>query len=210
MPLRYYPLTRIIQNRYTRGNEFSLPNGTSYTGRYYTLYNGTSYTGINPVLGTNILLTSVQDARNNPNFKGNINSQNVVTAQQDLTLSENAQLTELKPYYPIATDSNYQRGYFTRYFAKTVSGPQYVFEISKLDWTKIQNGNVSDTVLGYETADMLWQLIGPLYDTRVSQYQVKGGVYTTNKRVTEAKNKGFNGLIEFIGEDYTKFAKITP
>ena len=56
---------------------------------------------------------------------------------------------------------------------------------------------------------MLWQLTGPLHDTRVSQYQVQGGVYDTNKRVTEAKQVGFRGIIEFIGGDYVKFAQIT-
>jgi hypothetical protein len=56
---------------------------------------------------------------------------------------------------------------------------------------------------------MLWQLTGPLNDTRISQYQIQGGVFDTNKRVTEAKQKGFNGIIDFIGGDYTKFAKIT-
>jgi hypothetical protein len=44
----------------------------------------------------------------------------------------------------------------------------------------------------------------------VSQYQIKGGVYDTNKRVTEQKALTFRGLIEFIGGEYTKFAKITP
>jgi hypothetical protein len=57
---------------------------------------------------------------------------------------------------------------------------------------------------------MLWQLTGPLNDTRISQYQIKGGVFNTNKRVTEAKQKSFRGIIEFIGGDYIKFARITP
>jgi len=65
-------------------------------------------------------------------------------------------------------------------------------------------------MLGYEYTTLLWQLTGPLHNTRVSQYQVKGGVYDTNKRVTEARAIGFVGLIAFIGGDYTKFARITP
>jgi hypothetical protein len=62
----------------------------------------------------------------------------------------------------------------------------------------------------YESTSILWQLTGPLKDTRISQYQIKGGVYDTNKRVTEQKALTFRGLIEFIGGEYTKFAKITP
>ena len=57
--------------------------------------------------------------------------------------------------------------------------------------------------------DMLWQLTGPLNDTRKSQYQIVGGVFSTNKRVTEAKQKSFRGIVEFIGGDYVKYARIT-
>jgi hypothetical protein len=222
MPLRYYPLAAIQENRYTRGNQFVLPDKTPYTGRYYTLYNGKSYTGINPVLGTNILLTPIEEPKTTNSSL--LTPGRSLLSGQRLDLVEpyassrlkngednSLVLTELLPYYPSPGESDYARGYFTRYFAKTVSGPGYVFEISKLDWTKIQNGDIAaENILGYESIDMLWQLTGPLNDTRISQYQIKGGVATTNKRVTESKNKVFNGLLDFIGGDYTKFAKITP
>lgn len=222
MPLEYYPLNRILENQYTRGNEYLLPNGTPYSGRYYRTFNGKAYTGINPVLGTNIVLTPIASANTQKEASLLVPGRAVASGRdakvvkpyadarvqngQDDTLA----LTELTIYYPIVTDEDYARGYFTRYFAKTVSGPGYVFEISKLDWTKVQNGNVDDTILGYETVQMLWQLVGPLKDTRTSQYAVQGGVYDTNKRVTENTAKRFNGLLAYIGGDYTKYAKITP
>ena len=204
MPLRYYPLAAIQENRYTRGNQFVLPDKTPYTGRYYTLYNGKSYTGINPVLGTNILLTPIEEPKTTNSSL--LTPGRSLLSGQRLDLVEpyassrlkngednSLVLTELLPYYPSPGESDYARGYFTRYFAKTVSGPGYVFEISKLDWTKIQNGDIAaENILGYESIDMLWQLTGPLNDTRISQYQIKGGVATTNKRVTETKNKVFN------------------
>jgi hypothetical protein len=219
MSLKYYPLTRIIPNKYTRGTEFLLPNGTSYTGRYYLTYDNKAYTGINPTLGTNELLTPVQDklavstgtTLNSSNVLVN-NSTQVYTAASTATgqTSIDTALVELTSYYPVPLDSDYARGYFTRYFAKNVTGPQYIIEISKLDWTKIRNGNVDTKILGYESIDMLWQLTGPLNDTRISQYQIQGGVYDTNKRVTEAKQKVFRGIVEFIGGNYTQFARITP
>lgn len=219
MALRYYPLTRVITNRYTRGGEFLLPNGSSYSGRYYVTFDNKFYTGINPVLGTNIPLTPVQNrlALNSGTSlsTSNVNTTNLTqeytAARSNLNqVNFNNKLTELVPYYPLPTDEDYTRGYFTRYFAKNVSGTGFVFEISKLDWTKIQNGDLGDTVLGYQTMDMFWQLTGPLKDQRVSQYRIIGGVFDTNKRVTESKQKLFNGIVEFIGGDYTKFAKITP
>lgn len=214
MPLKYYPLTRVRTNLYTRGGQFVTEDGKPYSGRYYVTYDDKAFTGINPVLGENKpLTTSTEFIRSTQtgtlNFSTNaayVKSRQAATAQKDV----DAQLTTLIPYFPVPLDTDYARGYFTRYFAKNVSGPGYIIEISELDWTKIENGNVDDTVLGYETTSMLWQLTGPLNDTRISQYQIQGGVFTTNKRVTEAKQKSFRGIIEYIGGDYTKFAKITP
>jgi hypothetical protein len=214
MALKYYPLSRIIPNKYTRGGEYVTPDGKPYTGRYYTAYNGDNFTGINPVLGESLKLTSVAKFSKVTSVPGvnTLNSLSYIQAQTSTvgTVNANTQLTVLNSYYPVPLPSDYTRGYFTRYFAKNVSGPGFVIEISQLDWTKIQNGDVdSNTTLGYETMNMLWQLTGPLNDTRKSQYQIVGGVYSTNKRVTESKQKGFNGIVEYIGGDYTKFAKIT-
>ena len=215
--LKYFPLNRVLTNRYTRGDQFVLSDGTPYRGRYYTTYTGESFTGVNPVLGTNQPLFPFSLEEEQRKFRTNFvtgeSIPNIAIPYDTFagrTLEENTVLQELKPYYPLPIEEDYARGYFTRYFAKNVSGPGYIFEISKLDWTKIQNGQVPDTSLGYETADILWQLTGPLNDRRISQYQIQGGVFDTNKRVTEAEAKTFRGLVEFIGGDYTKFARIAP
>lgn len=217
MPLKYYPLTRIITNKYTRGGEFVLSNGKPYTGRYYTTYTGESFTGSNPVLGASepLYLPSSLSKRTIENTLTTVAPTNP-PVRRNVFVGERGDpgtldtLIELKPYYPILGEDDYKRGYFTRYFAKNLSGPGYIFEISKKTWGMIQDGEIPDNVLGYETADILWQLTGPLNDTRISQYQVQGGVYDTNKRVTEAEEKTFKGIVIFIGGDYTKFARITP
>jgi len=217
MSLKYYPLSRVETNKYTRGNEFVLPDGTTYAGRYYATYNNKFFTGITPALGTNIELIPISlfRARNKTNtvLTNPINNITVIPSSSAAYDQANRQLAgsliELNPYIPIPIDGDYARGYFTRYFAKKVSGTGFIMEISEQDWAQVGNGNVDKGLLSYETADMLWQLTGPTYDTRKSQYQIIGGVYTTNKRVTEAKQKSFRGIVEYIGGDYTKFAKIT-
>lgn len=209
MPLKYYPLTRIKPNLYTRGDQFTTPNGKPYTGRYYLTYDNKTFTGINPVLGTNLELTAITLASNVNNPTSNTYTAASTQNTQKKAKESNVTLSELSSYFPVPIASDYSRGYFTRYFAKTVSGAQYVTEISQMDYSQLQNGNVSPAVLGYESTSMLWQLTGPLHDTRKSQYQIQGGVYDTNKRVTEAKQLGFKGIVEFIGGDYIKFAQIT-
>ena len=207
--LKYYPLTRIRTNLYTRGNEFVGSNGAPYTGRYYRTYDGKSYAGIDPVFGQSDLLVPIGELSNRGNGEVNSASNKAYTAATSQN-DTNAELVELVNYYPTPLSSDYARGYFTRYFAKNVSGPGFVLEISKLDWTKIQNGNVAPNSLGYQTMDMLWQLTGPLNDKRISQYQIQGGIIETNTRVTAAKNKGFNGIVAYIGAEYTKYTKPTP
>lgn len=206
--IKYYPLNRVKPNLYTRGGEFTLPNGQSYKGRYYLTYDGKVFAGINPVLGTNEPLTRV--VQDEPVSLPTVQYR-VATTQnsQALGSASTLELTELQPYYPIPTATDYSRGYFTRYFAKYVSGPGFIIEISQQDFANLKNNTLPPGVLGYEFTSMIWQLTGPKNDTRVSQYQIKGGVETTNKRVTEAKEKDFRGIIAFIGGDYTKFAKIT-
>jgi len=208
MALRYYPQTQIKQDLYTRGGQFALPNGKSYAGKYYTTSDGKIYTGINPAIGASELLTPITANTTGFTLEQSTYAASNLPLNQTLTQSD-LKLTTLTSYFPIPLPTDYARGYFTRYFAKYVTGPGYVIEISQTDWTKIQNGQVSSTSLGYLSTSILWQLTGPLHNTRLSQYQIIGGVYDTNKRTTDAAALNFVGLKAFIGEDYIKFAKIT-
>jgi len=54
-----------------------------------------------------------------------------------------------------------------------------------------------------------WKLTGPLNSIRISQYDVRAGIIDTNKRLVEAANPNFFGLVEFIGGNYSKYAKPT-
>jgi hypothetical protein len=215
--IKYYPLTRIKTDLYTRGTTYKLPNGEPYIGRYYLTYEGKAYTGANPTVGTNEELTRLETASNKINQVVNnagavytiVKSQNTISQSNLNKILNNNQLQELEPYYPVLLESDYQIGYFTRYFAKKVTGPGYIIEVSKNQYANIQNNANPQDFLVYESTSMLWQLTGPLRDTRVSQYQIKGGIIDTNKRVTEQKALTFRGLIEFIGGDYTKFARPT-
>lgn len=217
MALRYYPLSRIKTNLYTKGDTYVLPDGKPYTGRYYKTFDNKAYAGANPIVGTNEPLTLaenrvIRDKIINRRALTIVDTYNSLTQEEDESLrlfEERNTLQELVPYFPIPLESDYQRGYFTRYFAKTVTGPGYIIEISPADFQYLENGFISPNTLGYEFIDMFWQLTGPLQDTRISQYQIKGGVESTNRRVTETKEKSFTGIMAFIGGNYTKFARIT-
>ena len=56
---------------------------------------------------------------------------------------------------------------------------------------------------------MNWKLIGPLNTIRLSQYDIRMGIIDMNKKQTEELNKTFLGIIDFIGQNYTQFARPT-
>lgn len=211
--LRYYPLSRVQTGLNTTGNMFTL-DGKPYRGAYYLTYDGKAFTGPNPACGGNELLTPIVDTTTNKvsrrlgrNKTATLN-QNIQDAFTNKQTTDAGGLKQLVPYYPVVLEDDYTRRHFTRYFAKKVNVRGYIMEISYENWAVITNNN-DITFEDYEVVDMLWQLVGPRNDQRVSQYQINAGVYDTNKRITEGKAKSFNGLIEFIGGDYTKYARIT-
>lgn len=210
MSIKYYPSTRIKTNLYTRGGEFSLPDGKAYTGRYYLTFDGKAYTGTDPITGTNLLLVKSSQEEVLPRRSATRVSTPVEGFTQGVPIATSTELGQLTPYYPVPLESDYTRGYFTRYFAKQLTGPGYIFEISQTEWSSSEDGLTQQAVLAYEVTSMFWQLTGPVNNTRVSQYQIQGGVLDTNKRVTEAKEATFKGIISYIGGEYTKFARITP
>lgn len=210
MSIKYYPSTRIKTNLYTRGGEFSLPDGEAYTGRYYLTFDGKAYTGTDPITGTNLLLVKISQEEVLPRRSATRGSTPVEGFTQGVPIATSTELGQLTPYYPVPLESDYTRGYFTRYFAKQLTGPGYIFEISQTEWSSSEDGLTQQAVLAYEVTSMFWQLTGPVNNTRVSQYQIQGGVLDTNKRVTEAKEATFKGIISYIGGEYTKFARITP
>ena len=213
--IKYYPLTQITPNLYTNGTDLVDSDSKAYVGRYYRTYDGRTFAGVNPVLGSNKELTqAVNNTTTGIGFNLPAPDSTYAAAATKSSYTSNVttktKLTNLTPYNPFPISSDYSKGYFTRYFAKSQSGPGYVIEISQEDWSLIQNGQTAANIVGYQTTSMFWQLTGPLHDTRLSQYQVVGGVYDTNKRVTENIAKNFIGLLSFIDGNYTKFAKITP
>lgn len=213
--IRYYPLSRMTTNQQSNG-EFVDANGDPYVGPYYQIYTGQIFTGANPYIGANDPLFEPPFANQHTptdvlNYRQGLSNNQVNADRTGKVLQPvgTSKLKEVVPYTPVPVESDYARGYFKRYFAKRIADRGYIMEVSEEDWTTVANDR-DQRYTDYEVADMIWQLRGPRHDTRVSQYQVKGGVLDTNKRITETKAKSFVGLIEFIGGNYTQFARITP
>lgn len=215
MAFKYYPASRIRTGLKTGGNQYTL-NGRPYSGAYYLTYKGEAYTGANPATGPNELLTP-RVAETAVSANRLLKRKSALAIQREAAEINRTQIVpgavvELKqivPYYPVVTESDYQLGYFVRFFAKKVNMNSYIMEISYESYINITE-NTDVSYEDYQAVKMFWQLTGPLNTVRLSQYEVKAGVSDTNKRVTENTAKGFRGLVEYIGGNYTKFARIAP
>ncbi len=207
--MRYYPANRVKTNLKTTGGEFEL-NGVPYKGFYYETYEGEFYTGKDPIQGPSQKLTKpiipgfntdkplrIVDGNEEYNTIANVNPQSLATYQTP------------QPFFPQPTDEDYARKSFVRYFAKRRGQKGYVIEVNQATHDSLRNADSVYDYVTYETISTLWQLVGPLYDDRTNKQYKIAGIIDTNKRLIEAKDPVFPGLIAFIGGEYAKFAKPT-
>lgn len=209
MPLRYYPSYATIDNLTTNGGEFFL-NGFPYSGKYYQTIDNEYYSGPNPQIGPNEKLTKENIIQRSPGFN---NVSLPLKVKQELAIKTN--IVSNRPqgqpgsFFPEPSEEDYTRGYITRYFTKKENEKGYIIEISREEYNNIVNGDTDYDIRLYQVTTILWKLTGPLNNTRKSQYNIIPGIIETNRRLTESANKNFLGIVEFIGGDYTKFARPT-
>jgi hypothetical protein len=213
MPVRYYPSFKIKPNQITTGGDYFL-NGNNYVGLYYTTYDGRAFTGPNSVVGPNEKLTPASAFSN-----GNVGiyaiaqtsqlSNGFVDQLMKSTKAVNSNSKSLVSYFPNPIQKDYDLGYINRYFGKQINENGYIKEISPQQYDEVTSGDPAYNISMLKVIKIAWKLTGPLNSVRISQYDVRAGIIDTNKRLVEAANPKFFGLIEFIGDNYSKFAKPT-
>lgn len=212
--VRYYPASKVLANQTTSGEEFTL-NGQPYKGKYYATYDGKYYSGPNPQTGPNerlekqvVLLSETSLNPVNVLDISNRESQKLKTSEAPLV---NGNRIPGKPnsYYPQPLESDYRRGFIMRYFTKKENERGFITEISQQEYNSIINGTADYDVSIYQAEKIMWKITGPLRSQRKSQYNIIPGIVDTNQRLTESLNKTFLGILEFIGGEYSKFARPT-
>jgi hypothetical protein len=94
-----------------------------------------------------------------------------------------------------------------RYFAKKRNDIGYVIEIDKETYQSLLKKDSVYDYITFQSIDLFWQITGPLRDDRKNKEYKVSGIIDTNKRLVEEKDKNFRGLIEFIGDNYDKYAR---
>jgi len=213
--LRYYPSFRVKTNLTTNGNEYKNSSGP-YKGKYYITYNGKAFTGSNPIIGPNeelsrIVKNETSDLQSNEGLVVSNNNLNLnsIPLQLRNNIAKNTRSGAPVSYFPFAIESDYKKGYLLRSFIKRVNDKGFVIEISNQEYDNFSNGTVNYDVSDYLILQILWKITGPLNTIRIDQYNTRVGIIDTNKRLVENGNKTFLGITDFIGGEYTKFARPT-
>jgi len=210
MSLRYYPSFRIKPNLNTTGKQFLL-NGKPYVGKYYETYDGKFFSGPNPTLGPNDQLTPFENYPNTPGLGLTGLSQSAKSRLATTTKAKTSYTDPTEPtsYQPKPLESDYSRGYFSRYFVKKTNETGYIKEISEAEYLSIKDGTATYDVSFYQIEKIMWKLTGPSNTVRLSQYDIRAGIIDTNKRLVETTDARFLGLKTYIGEEYAKYSRPT-
>lgn len=134
----YYPKSAILKVEYTSGNEFLVKTTKNfYVGYYYVTNDGKYFSG---------------------------KEYNSNTVELEIPFNINPIKNESRNYqfhYAMPSDSDYEKGFFTRYVIKRVnSGFETIKEVSEAEY----NSASSDPL--YAAKPFVWKLKGPLYTTK--------------------------------------------
>jgi len=192
-------------NKYTYGNEYVVAStGQDYIGFYHITNQGIIYTGQNPNTPNNQLLLT-----KNQSVVLNETSQQYVSLKQQQGNQFKLILPDPPSYFAQPTESDYQRGYFTRYFTKKINdkGISTIREIDQQTYSKINSNSKDYDSYMWKTAESKWVLTGSLNDTVVGGV-VKKGVRNANYNLILRASQLVEGL-EYFVTDYTQFAHLS-
>jgi hypothetical protein len=201
----YYPLSQIITNLYTNGNEYIIASTKSpYSGYYWKNSKGQYFTGKTPQdTPTEELITSISTINNTTNDINN----NSTTVYYNQTDNESASYLNLikqpippvLPYYSLTlpTQQDYQIGEMRRYFCKKANEISYL-EINNETYNKLVSQDSSILYQYYIPFNIPWQLTGN-----------KEKVFITNKNIVglTIKQQKLSQFDKYLKEDYTKYYK---
>lgn len=168
-----------------------LVDGTEYIGFYHTYIDGTVLTGAE--------YNAVQSKTLIPYVSSDENTTNSV--YNSLRPISNA-ITPLHSF-AIPTLEDYKQGKIVRYFIKkrNYNNINDLFEINETQFNLWQSRRIDYTL--YTATSMDWKLTGPLNDVKTTT--VEYGVYDTNMRMVNLKEKEFAGIASYL-TDYIELS----
>lgn len=199
----YFPKSRIIENQKANPGEFTLPNGSPYSGPYYVTFDGKIFSGANPYTPGSIPLSRSILNKNEDPTSTDLNN----IDYNSLKSNKLATLIDPIPFTPKPTDEDYKKGKITRYFARQRNGTQFkIMEIDQPTYDNLLNNRGGLNTSLWKVISIFWQISGPLNDQKVNDIRTRAGIIDTNQRVLDNAEKNFIGIKQYL-TDLKQFAR---
>lgn len=111
------------------------------------------------------------------------------------------------PYNPLPSKKDYEQTYIDRYFVKRRNSNDSIIEISKNQYNTLSQKEIGIDENLYIGTSLQWKIYGILYDKYENDLIIEYGVYDTNKRTVQLKEKELPTLNKYLNQ-YAQFAKI--
>lgn len=153
--MAYLPKSKVNIKEASQGEFIFKKNKKPFSGKYLELSNGKYYAGVNTINLGEELVKAVEEPSNNQmgsNF--DVKKYNILDSKKEKFLKNTKPLSTNKN---TPTEQDYQRGYYTRYFAKRINQSKSYIEISLDTFKKLQEKTDYDHRL-YIIGSVTWAL----------------------------------------------------
>lgn len=183
--MAYYPLNRITPGLFTSGNEFKCrETNEDYRGYYFSAYDGKFFTEKTPTDFSAELVRYGSGGKSSPTL-----SSRVYTNSTSISTTTSA----TNHYMPTPADTDYTKGYITRYFIKRVNGDgSTIKELSLENYSKIQKDPL------YSTLALTWKISGKLEDTPLANGMSLPGVVSFNSKIISMAEGSMPGISTYL------------
>jgi hypothetical protein len=195
----YYPLSQIITNLHTNGNEYVIDSTKeNYVGYYWKASDGKIFTGKTPQDIPTQILISLPNINNIFELPKNyIQISSEINSEEYLIVKNlKSQLTEVPSYsLTLPTQQDYQLGEMRRYFCKKSNEILYL-EINIDTYNKLVSKDSTIAYQYYIPFNLPWQITG-----------TKEQVFTVNRNIVELtmKQQKLPMFDMYLKKDYTKY-----
>ena len=198
---KYYPLSQIKTNLYTKGNEYVISStGLSYKGYYHEISNGQKFSGKTTTDTPISLLSPIEigdeDEENDKNTIDNKKATWTI-GNPNYQYGQNLIPTLPTSYYPKITSEQYKLGEFERYFLSKNNEIKFK-EVNLFTYNQYLTKDPSVSFQIFSPIKLSWGLTG----NREKTYTIN---YNTVKRIS--LNLKLRGFVEYFQGRFTQFYK---